>query len=236
MSASNASGESFSQFDWGNILVSLSLNPTVVTFGANGGNATVTVSANAPWSVITTGSWVSSSASDMSGNGTVVLTAQENSAQSERTGTLQVIAGSTTSYPAAKTVSLKQEAAAPQPPPEFVVENNVLVGYNGLGGDVIIPGDVNGQQVLKVGAEVFRNNMSLTSVSFPDTLDEIGDYAFYGCSSLRQVAFNDGLLKIGNWSFQNCGILSVSLPASLTSLGTSAFFGCLLRGMTFRQP
>lgn len=44
----------------------------------------------------------------------------------------------------------------------------------------------------------------LTSVSFPESVIKIGDYAFYDCRSLTCITFGKKLTKIGSDAFMNC--------------------------------
>jgi hypothetical protein len=62
----------------------------------------------------------------------------------------------------------------------------------------------------------------LASVAFPDALQTIKQYAFYGCSSLASVAFPDALETIGESAFQGCSSLEC-IPA-LTSLNDGGSF------------
>ena len=57
--------------------------------------------------------------------------------------------------------------------------------------------------------------------------DEIGGYAFYGCSGLTSLNLPAGITKIGNRAFEGCtGLTSINLPAGITSIGWNAFNGC----------
>ena len=61
----------------------------------------------------------------------------------------------------------------------------------------------------------------------PDSLKQIGSYAFYGCRNLKLQSLPDGLKQIGDSAFKNCTSLALqSLPDSLTQIGDSAFWGC----------
>lgn len=44
----------------------------------------------------------------------------------------------------------------------------------------------------------------LASVTLPDSLTGIGNYAFYGCDKLREISFPDGLARIGSGLFNTC--------------------------------
>src|SRR5437773_7203246 len=72
-----------------------------------------------------------------------------------------------------------------------------ITGYTGPGGDVVIPGTIDGLPVTSIGdgALSFINNLSdrsnltglsnMTSVTIPDGVTNLGEGAFAGCLTLR---------------------------------------------------
>ena len=57
--------------------------------------------------------------------------------------------------------------------------------------------------------------------------DELGDYAFYGCSGLTSLTLPSSVTSIGWYAFEDCsGLTSFTLPSSVTSIGYRAFYGC----------
>ena len=67
----------------------------------------------------------------------------------------------------------------------------------------------------------------ITSVSLPDGLTSIKEYAFDACSSLSSVTIPNSVTTIRGWAFQSCSSLtSVTIGNSVTSIGTSAFSDC----------
>ncbi|CDE85946.1 serine/threonine protein kinase [Prevotella sp. CAG:891] len=68
---------------------------------------------------------------------------------------------------------------------------------------------------------------SLTSLTFPSSLQSIGYCAFYGCSSLTSLTLPSSLQSIGDGAFWGCSSLtSLTLPSSLQSIEGGAFTGC----------
>ena len=68
---------------------------------------------------------------------------------------------------------------------------------------------------------------SITEVNLPDSLQSVGDYAFYGCSSVKVFDLPDSITTIGNYAFAGCsGAKTIDLPEELLHIGRYAFQGC----------
>ena len=68
----------------------------------------------------------------------------------------------------------------------------------------------------------------ITSVTLPDDLTEIGQYAFDGCNQITSIAIPNGVTSINDGAFLNCSALaSVEIPNSVTTIGDDAFYGCV---------
>ena len=81
--------------------------------------------------------------------------------------------------------------------------------------------------VTNIGDYAFSGCRSLTSLVIPDSVTNIGDYAFEGCGSLSSLVLPDGVINIGGNAFADCKSLrSVVIPNSVTSIGGGAFGGC----------
>ncbi|NLA77875.1 MAG: leucine-rich repeat protein, partial [Clostridiales bacterium] len=105
-----------------------------------------------------------------------------------------------------------------------------ILGCNsGVAGEVVVPDQILGKTVVKIGENAFRNCTGITKVTVPATVTEIGSSAFYACTGLKEVVFlNTSTLKtIAGHAFYGCSSLSsISLPASLENIGVGAFRGC----------
>jgi hypothetical protein len=104
-----------------------------------------------------------------------------------------------------------------------------ITGYTGPGGAADIPAMIDGLPVTSIGASAFAQS-SLTSVTIPDSVTNIGDSAFLGCASLTNVSIPDGVGRIGNQVFAGSGLRSMAIPGSVTSIGGQAFAGCAKLG------
>ena len=103
-----------------------------------------------------------------------------------------------------------------------------ITGYTGPGGEVTIPGTINGLPVTGIGYRAFAINATLTGVVIPDGVTTIGTEAFYFCKGLTSVTIPDSVTTIGYAAFRESDKLaSVNLPENLTSIGDLAFYYCL---------
>ena len=105
----------------------------------------------------------------------------------------------------------------------FVIdESGCLTGYNGNGGDVVIPEGVTSIQDL-----AFYGCIGLTKVTIPDSVTSIGQLAFAMCESITEVIISEGVTSIGESAFETCSSLTeVTIPESVTSIGDHAFGAC----------
>ena len=72
----------------------------------------------------------------------------------------------------------------------------------------------------------FRNQKN-ESYIIPDSVTDIGDGAFGGCSSLSNIVIPDSVTAIGDFAFSDCRSLSnIVIPDSVTAIGDGAFEGC----------
>lgn len=105
-------------------------------------------------------------------------------------------------------------------------------------GKIVIPDKVkvgnNEFTVVGINNSAFSNS-KITSISLPNTIIEIQDYAFYECDGLTVAYLPDGIKTIGKKAFAWCeNIVDISLPNnSEVVVGSEAFRGLKsLRALT----
>lgn len=84
-----------------------------------------------------------------------------------------------------------------------------------------------------LGHHVFKN-CPLVEVTFPNTLNSIGEYAFENTKLNTVDLSNTQITSLPNGSFYDCGQLSdVKLPKALTNIGDRAFYKSTIASITF---
>lgn len=74
---------------------------------------------------------------------------------------------------------------------------------------------------------VFNGCYKLTSISIPENITDLGNYAFSNCSLLSSVVLPSSITMIGDYTFQKCSsLISVNIPSGVTAIGNNAFYGC----------
>ena len=81
-------------------------------------------------------------------------------------------------------------------------------------------------EVTTIGDSAFES-CNLTSVTIPDSVVEIGEFAFYACKGLTSVTIPNGVTEIKDYTFGFCkSLTSVTIPNSIISIGYDAFYNC----------
>ena len=115
---------------------------------------------------------------------------------------------------------------------DFLIQDNVLIGYFGNEAAVNVP-----DGVTAIGQAAFHGSRTLKELVLPNSVTEIGQQAFEGCSSLEKVSMPEALERIGAFAFEGCAALAnMELPGTVRSIGESAFEGCAVWQTTLRLP
>lgn len=88
-----------------------------------------------------------------------------------------------------------------------------------------------GSQLKSIGRAAFYGTEHayprFKEIKIPDSVETIGNGAFYDCRDLERIALPSALQKLSTVTFCNCTALSeVTFPASLKTIESSAFSGC----------
>ena len=102
-----------------------------------------------------------------------------------------------------------------------------ITDYTGNGGNVVIPNEIDGKAVTKIGYGAFGYCTELTGISIPNSVTLIDYGAFYGCTGLTGINMPDSVVSLGRRVFYGCtGLTSVKMSNSITSIEVGVFNGC----------
>ena len=125
-------------------------------------------------------------------------------------------------------------------------------GYSGTSSEVVIPEKWYDLPVTAIGERAFENDENLVSITIPDSVTKIGNYAFtntayynntdnwdngvlYICNYLIEAkktlsgsySIEQNTIAVADYAFYECSSLtSVTIPDSVIAVGIRAFHGC----------
>ena len=103
-----------------------------------------------------------------------------------------------------------------------------ITGYTGADAQITVPAVIEGLPVVWIGADAFYENMTVTSVTLPEGLWQIGPRAFSGCDNLETVNIPDTVGIISEEAFAFCDVLAnITLPSGLQVINDGLFDCCL---------
>ncbi|QUO35065.1 collagen-like protein [Clostridiaceae bacterium Marseille-Q4149] len=74
-----------------------------------------------------------------------------------------------------------------------------------------IPETYNGKAVTQIIANGFEKLTTLQQITFPNCLEKVGSYAFYGCTSLSSITIPENTTYIGKRAFYSAGLKTAKL-------------------------
>lgn len=81
--------------------------------------------------------------------------------------------------------------------------------------------------VKRIADEAFSGCRRLEWAELPETMENIGSFAFSDCEALFSIAVPDGVEEIKNGTFRGCkSLVRAVLPQTVTAIGERAFFDC----------
>jgi hypothetical protein len=92
--------------------------------------------------------------------------------------------------------------------------------------EIVIPSKYNGNAVTVIGYDAFYGCADITSITIPNGITVIENYAFAGCG-ISSMVIPNSVTTIGSSAFSSCtSITNVDIPDSITYIGESAFAFC----------
>ncbi len=94
--------------------------------------------------------------------------------------------------------------------------------------NLVIPAEYSGKPVVSVGEQAFyvaEGDETLTAVFLPESVKELGEYCFYGCSALTKINL-EHLENLQKGALRECTALESAELGYLKTVGKYPFYGC----------
>lgn len=107
--------------------------------------------------------------------------------------------------------------------------NASITKYVGYDRDVTVPSTLNSHPVKWIGTEAFNasGSRNIVSITLPQGISGIDEFAFFGCFGLASITLPDSLTYIGRSALFDCtNLTSLTIPDSVTSIEEKAFKSC----------
>ncbi len=114
---------------------------------------------------------------------------------------------------------------------------SVVMNYN----DAVIESPTEGAYIYKcnIGSSAFEGDTSLSYVSLSENVETIGIFAFWNCSSLTNLTIPERVKELGRCFIEGTAISSITVPKNVTIAGAyegGAFAGATsLKSITFEE-
>lgn len=114
----------------------------------------------------------------------------------------------------------------------------IITGYKGDRAEIIVPERIGGDIVTAIGEYAFSPDAkrireeqralrrAITKVALPDTIESIGEFAFFKCKSLTEVNIPESLTEISKGMLDITGLKSIVIGGNVKKIGGVAFWGC----------
>lgn len=91
--------------------------------------------------------------------------------------------------------------------------------------DFIVPDEIEGRKITRIGNNAFSNKPDLQSVKLPDTIKSIGECAFAN-TGIVNISLPASLEHIERYAFDNSGLTNVIIPSGVETIDYKAFYNC----------
>lgn len=101
--------------------------------------------------------------------------------------------------------------------PYLIVGDSILLAYKGNDENLVLP-----EGIKQIAPGCFLDNTSLKNVSFPSSLEVIGEDAFRGCQHLQNVTGGENIKEIQDRAFMDCPLENFTFPSQIEKIGFRA--------------
>ena len=80
---------------------------------------------------------------------------------------------------------------------------------------------------LRYARNLYLDDSSITDLTVPDSVTNIGSNSFYNCTNLLSLTISTDITRMGAYSFYGCsGLTNVTVSGSVAAIDTYAFYNC----------
>ena len=92
--------------------------------------------------------------------------------------------------------------------------------------ELIIPYKINNHYIKTIDDAAFKDNTVLSKVTLPKSIISINNHAFDGCIELSYINFPNTITNIGEYAFNNTNLTNIVIPESVSYIDEYAFANC----------
>ncbi len=98
-------------------------------------------------------------------------------------------------------------------------------GKNEISGNFIIPTEIDGVAITRIGFDAFAGCTSITELTIPQNITFIGNGAFANCKSLKKVTYNSSYNTAYDYLYGCTGINTFEFGKGVTAIPNNACYG-----------
>lgn len=92
--------------------------------------------------------------------------------------------------------------------------------------ELVIPYKINNHYIKTIDDSAFKDNTVLSKVTLPKSIISINNHAFDGCIELSYINFPNTITNIGEYAFNNTNLTNIVIPESVSYIDEYAFANC----------
>ena len=92
--------------------------------------------------------------------------------------------------------------------------------------ELVVPYKIKNKYIKTIGDNAFKDNTNVIKVVLPKSIISINNSAFNGCTKLEYINFPNTLTNIGEYAFSNTKLNNILIPDSISYIDDYAFANC----------
>ena len=101
-----------------------------------------------------------------------------------------------------------------------------VMSYKGDDAHVVIPDQYCAKPITVLYDKLFAGHKEIADIHFPDTITDLGEFVFDGCTALKHLELPAALKYLWGQTFARCEVEEIVLPDNIMSIPPYAFKDC----------